>query len=125
MDTNTLTEIAKWLKTTDLAEASYKKDGKGFELRTEEAEVKSNVPSCSLTVVAAPAVGIYHSAAKGKAPSFKEGKAVAADQPMGYVDMAGEKRPVTASAAGTLKIILAEEGRPVEYGQPLFFIEPN
>ena len=37
MDTKLITEITDWLKTTDLAEFCYEKDGDCIEVKTQEA----------------------------------------------------------------------------------------
>ena len=37
MDTKLITEITNWLKTTDLAEFCYEKDGDSIEVKTQEA----------------------------------------------------------------------------------------
>jgi len=44
---------------------------------------------------------------------------------LGVVEAAKEFKPVSAPADGTLKIISVEDGHTVEYGQPLFFLEPK
>lgn len=125
MDIKTVSDIAGWMKTTDLAEVVYKKDGDGFELRTEDAPVRADIPSCSLEPVASPAVGVYRCAEAGKSRAFKEGQAVACGEELGYVEMSGQKKPVAVSAKGILRVICIDDGKPVQYGQPLFFIEPQ
>ncbi len=125
MDIKVLSDIASWMKTTDLAEVVYRRNGAGFELRTEEAPVRTDLPSCSLEPVAAPAVGIYRLAETGKSRNLKEGMAVAAGEDLGFVEMAGEMKPVTSPSKGFLRVICIDDGKPVQYGQPLFFIEPQ
>lgn len=124
MDTKLITEITQWLNTTDLAEFCYEKDHNCIEIKTREALPEPAQFTCRLTAVTAPALGIYHSAAKGKNLPLKEGASVKEGAPLGLVQSAMQKHPLTAPVAGTLRIIAAEEGKPVEYGQPLFFIEP-
>lgn len=124
MDTKLITEITDWLKTTDLAEFCYQKDHNCIEIKTREALPEPAKFTCHLTAVTAPALGIYHSAVKGKNLPLKEGKAVKESDSLGIVESASKKHDVLAPVSGTLRIICAEEGKPVEYGQPLFFIEP-
>ncbi|WP_178337441.1 biotin/lipoyl-containing protein [Candidatus Avelusimicrobium facis] len=124
MDTKLITEITQWLKTTDLAEFCYRKDHNCIEIKTSEALPEPAEFSCRLQVVAAPALGIYHRAAKGKNLPLKEGQKVVQGAGLGYIQTHGQKHEVTAPTAGTLRIISIEEGQPAEYGQPLFFIEP-
>lgn len=124
MDTKLISEITGWMKTTDLAEFCYEKDGDCIEIKTREALPEPAQFSCSLTAVTAPAIGIYKTAPKGKNLILKEGQSVAEGDALGLVESATKKHALTANAAGTLRIILAEDGKPVEFGQPLFFIEP-
>ena len=125
MDTKTLTEVTHWMKNTDLTEVVYRKNGSGFELRTESALPQSALPSCALVPVGAPAVGIYRGAGAGKSAAIHEGAAVKEGAELGYIELSGEKRPVKSPVKGFLRVVCAEDGKPAQYGQPLFFIEPQ
>lgn len=124
MDTKLIKEVTDWLKTTDLAEFCYEKDGDCIEVKTREALPEPAKFICSLTAVCAPAIGIYKTAAKGKNLVLKEGDAVKEGDSLGIVETVSKQHAVTAPVAGKLRIIAAEDGKPVEYNQPLFFIEP-
>lgn len=123
MDMHTVGEVTKWIKETDLAEVVYRKNGQGFEVRTEDAPLKAALPACSYAPVASPAVGIYRSSDAGKTRKFGEGTLVQPGDDMGYVEVLAEKKPVTAAVKGYIRIIAVEDGKPVQYGQPLFFLE--
>lgn len=124
MDTKLITEITTWLKTTDLAEFCYQKDHNCIEIKTREALPAPLQTQCRLTAVTAPALGFYKAAQKGRNLTLKEGQKVKTGDALGLVETASQTHAITAPVAGTLRIISAEEGKPVEYGQPLFFIEP-
>ena len=124
MDTKLITEITQWMKNTDLAEFCYEKDHNCIEIKTREALPEPAKFTCSLTAVTAPSLGFYHAAPKGKNLSLKEGQKVKEGDSLGLVETVSKQHSVTAPVAGTLRIIYAEEGKPVQYGQPLFFIEP-
>ena len=124
MDTKLITEITDWLKTTDLAEFCYQKDHNCIEIKTSEALPEPAKFTCHLTAVTAPALGIYHRAAKGKSLPLKEGQAIKEGASLGIIESATQQHSIQAPVSGILRIISAEEGKPAEYGQPLFFIEP-
>jgi len=124
MDTEQLSQITNWLKTTDLTELTYKKDGHSIEIKTKDAVPQATNFDSVLSPVTSPAVGIYHSSDKGKMLSLKEGQQVAEGDLLGVVSMPNSAQPVLANKKGTLRIIAAADSKPVEYGQPLFFIEP-
>lgn len=124
MDTKLITEITQWLKTTDLAEFCYRNEDNCIEIKTREALPEPTDFTCSLVAVTAPALGVYHAAAKGKSLPLKEGDTVEEGAALGWIETASQKHQITAPRAGVLRIIVAEEGKPAEYGQPLFFIEP-
>lgn len=123
MDTKLITEVTDWLKTTDLAEFCYEKDGDCIEVKTSEALPEPAHFSCSLTAVTAPAVGIYRAADKGKNLVLTEGQTIKENDPLGWVETVSKKHQITAPVSGKLRVVTAQEGAPVEFGLPLFFIE--
>ena len=56
---------------------------------------------------------------------YGPGRAVLAGEVVGHVDCLGVMRDVTAPEDGVIARNLAEQGEAVEYGQPLFDIEPR
>ena len=124
MDTKLIKEVTDWLKTTDLAEFCYEKDGDCIEVKTAEALPEPAKFTCSLSAGCAPAIGIYKTAAKGKNVLLKEGAQVKEGETLGVVETVSKQHNITAPVAGILRVIAAEDGKPVEYNQPLFFIEP-
>lgn len=125
MNIQILKEIAKWFKKTDLAELIYRKDGEGLELKEQSAEHSIGASTCILEPVISPGVGIYRAAEPGKTHSFKEGTLVKEGDVLGYIEMPQDKKLVTCNVSGYIKTMAIEDGKPVEYGQPLFYIEPK
>ena len=123
MDTKLISEVTQWMKTTDLAEFCYEKDGNCIEIKTQEALPEPAQFTCSLTAVTAPAVGIYHMADKGKNLALTEGQAVSEGDALGLVETVSKKHVITAPLSGKLRKVTAQEGAVVEFGLPLFFIE--
>ena len=123
MDTKLISEVTQWMKTTDLAEFCYEKDGNCIEIKTQEALPEPAQFTCSLTAVTAPAVGIYHMADKGKNLALTEGQAVNEGDALGLVETVSKKHVITAPLSGKLRKVTAQEGAVVEFGLPLFFIE--
>ena len=123
MDTKLISEVTSWMKTTDLAEFCYEKDGNCIEIKTQEALPEPAHFECSLTAVTSPAVGIYHMADKGKNLTLAEGQEVQEGAPLGLVQTATKKHPIVAPVGGKLRKVTAQEGAVVEFGLPLFFIE--
>lgn len=125
MDTKLIKEVTDWLKTTDLAEFCYEKDGNCIEVKTQEALPEPAQFACSLTAVTAPAVGIYHAADKGQNMAFTEGQPIEQGALLGIVETVSKKYKITAPVCGKLRVIAVQEGAAVEFGLPLFFIEPQ
>lgn len=73
------------------------------------------------TVVESSLVGIFRISAKG---SVAVGSIVLEGQPLGTVEVMRLQSEVPAPVAGELLTIFAQDGEPVEYGQPLFEIAP-
>jgi biotin carboxyl carrier protein len=125
MNIQLLKEITKWFKTTDLSELIYRKKDIGFEIKEQSAQAQIGKSTCVLEPVVSPGVGIYRAAEPGKTAAFKEGDAVKKGDVLGFVEMTNDKKLVTAHTNGTLKTMAVEDGSPVHYGQPLFYIEPK
>lgn len=126
MKTEDLQPILSWLKTTDLVEVSLKNEREGFSLSTAQAPTTTPAaPPGRFCAVLSPAVGLFQFSELGKARQALEGLTVSAGTALGLVETAkGKTSPVTAPGAGRLARILVEAGDPVEFGQPLFFLEP-
>jgi acetyl-CoA carboxylase biotin carboxyl carrier protein len=71
-----------------------------------------------------PMVGTFYRAPSPGAPSFVEvGQAVTKGQTLCIIEAMKLLNEIESDATGTIKVILVENGQPVEYGQPLFLIE--
>ena len=125
MDTKLIKEVTNWMKTTDLAEFCYENNGDSIEIKTQEALPEPAQFACSLTAVTAPTVGIYHAADKGQNLTLTEGQTVEQGDLLGVVETVSKKHKITAPVAGKLRVVSAQEGAAVEFGLPLFFIEPQ
>jgi acetyl-CoA carboxylase biotin carboxyl carrier protein len=74
-------------------------------------------------VVKSPMVGtFYRSASPGVAAFVEIGDTVAEGDTLCIVEAMKLMNEIESDAAGTVKAILAENGQPVEFGQPLFVI---
>jgi acetyl-CoA carboxylase biotin carboxyl carrier protein len=73
--------------------------------------------------VKSPMVGtFYRSASPGAAPFVEIGDTVAQGDTLCIVEAMKLMNEIEADASGTIKAVLAENGQPVEFGQPLFLI---
>ena len=79
-----------------------------------------------LHVVKSPIVGtFYESPAPGALPFVKPGDQVAAGQVLCIIEAMKLMNEIEADASGEIVKIIAKNGQPVEYGQPLFAIRPR
>ena len=73
--------------------------------------------------VLAPMVGTFYSASGPEAESFvKLGQSVGIDDTLCIIEAMKMFNQIEADFSGTVVAILAENGQPVEYDQPLFVI---
>jgi acetyl-CoA carboxylase biotin carboxyl carrier protein len=78
------------------------------------------------TVVESPSVGLFwRSPAPGAPPFVEAGTHVSAGDTLAIVEVMKLMNHVVAAAPGTVHAVLAENGARVEYGQPLFTIDPE
>ena len=129
MDTDQLRAALDWMKTTDLVEVAYKKGGQGFALRAAEAPAGipgGAMPASRFVPVASESVGIFQWSEPGRPRKAEEGADVVAGDVLGVVvGCAGAGRPVKAPCAARVAKCFAEAGQAVEYGRPLFLLEPR
>ncbi|VAW89655.1 Biotin carboxyl carrier protein of acetyl-CoA carboxylase [hydrothermal vent metagenome] len=88
---------------------------------TTEAAVE---PEISGDQVTSPMVGtFYRSSSPGAKPFVEVGQSVSAGETICIIEAMKLLNQIEADKDGTIKAILAENGQPVEYGQPIFIIE--
>ena len=74
-------------------------------------------------VIRSPMVGtFYRSAAPGAKEFVEVGQAVKAGDTLCIIEAMKLLNEIEADQDGTVKAILAENGQPVEYGEPLFIL---
>jgi acetyl-CoA carboxylase biotin carboxyl carrier protein len=83
------------------------------------------VPS-NLVAVEAPMVGTFYRApGPDAAPFVAEGDAVKEGQVLCIIEAMKLMNEIEAKVAGRIAKVLVENAQPVEYGQPLFLVEPR
>lgn len=81
-------------------------------------------PEISGHTVNAPMVGTFYSASSPGAKEFVAiGDHVSVGDTLCIIEAMKLLNQIEADKAGVIKLMLAENGMPVEYGQPLFVIE--
>lgn len=79
-----------------------------------------------LYTVKSPIVGTFYSASSPEAAAFvKAGDAVSAKTTVCIIESMKLMNEIEAEVAGTIVACLVENGKPVEYGEALFQIQPN
>lgn len=77
-------------------------------------------------VVKSPMVGtFYRSASPGGKALVEAGSSVKAGEPVCIIEAMKIMNEIEADQSGTITKILCENGQAVEFGQPLFMIEPK
>jgi acetyl-CoA carboxylase biotin carboxyl carrier protein len=78
-----------------------------------------------LAPIAAPMVGTFYRAPKPDAEPFvNEGDEVHVGQTVCVLEAMKMFNEIPSDVAGRIARILVENGAPVEYGQPLFLVDP-
>jgi acetyl-CoA carboxylase biotin carboxyl carrier protein len=85
---------------------------------------ESETPVHSGHVIAAPMVGTYYNAPSPESDAFvRIGQLVSEGDTLCVIEAMKIMNPIEADRAGTITAVLAENGYPVEYEQPLFVID--
>jgi acetyl-CoA carboxylase biotin carboxyl carrier protein len=151
IDQDLIRDLASLLKETDLTEIEVEQDSLRIRVArvssmqtvsvaapvhhvTPQAAVHSDAvaapeakaadPAKHPGVVPSPMVGTaYYSPAPGANPFVTVGQTVKAGQTVMIVEAMKTMNQIAAPRSGTVSAILVEDGKPVEYGEPLLIIE--
>ena len=145
VDHDVIRELAKLLDETGLTEIEFERSGVRVRVARQSqpvvaamaapraAVVSTDASAAGVTaddlskhpgVVASPMVGTAYLAAEpGARPFVEVGSKVLAGQTLLIVEAMKTMNQIPAPRAGTVKQILIEDGRPVEFGEPLMIIE--
>ena len=129
-----LPELLRVLQGSDVRELELEVGGTRLLIRRSNTVAATSVslepPPASLpqretVFVVAERVGFFHYPAEGQGGLLQAGEVVAEGQLLGIIDSLSVPIQVSAPRAGLIDEMLVEEGQPVEYGQPLFVIQPS
>jgi len=91
-----------------------------------EAAADPAAPSATAIEVKSPMVGTFYRAPAPDAPPYVEpGDRVTEESVLCIVEAMKLMNEIKAETSGIVTEILVENGQPVEFGQPLFRIEPS
>ncbi len=141
-DLDKLRELIALMDEHGLSEVSLTKGDQAWKVRKDSGDSIQMVPVANATDTAAPAgsapvqaapptidspvVGTFYSAPTPDDPAFvKVGQAVSADTIVCIVEAMKVFNQIPAEMAGTIAEVLVNNGDAVEYGQPLFRIQPG
>ena len=98
--------------------APAKGAGAGTEPPAPAAKAIESVP---MKEIVSPMVGTFYLAASPEAPAFVEvGKPVTEDTVVCIIEAMKVMNEIKAETSGVIAEVLAENGKPVQFGQPLF-----
>ena len=103
--------------------------GAAVDAAALEPDRRSNgrpAPEGRYAPIVAPMVGTFYRAANPDAPPFvQEGETIEIGQTVCILEAMKLFNEIQSDVAGRVVSVLAENGAAVEYGQPLFLIDPS
>jgi acetyl-CoA carboxylase biotin carboxyl carrier protein len=141
VDRELILELTKLLDETGLSEIEIEQDGQRVRVARGARAAAAAAPAAAPRpvaepistpldpakhpgVVASPMVGTAYSGAEpGAKPYVEVGARVKAGDTLLVVEAMKTMNQIPAPRAGTVTQILFEDGRPVEFGEPLVIIE--
>ncbi|MDI6800611.1 MAG: acetyl-CoA carboxylase biotin carboxyl carrier protein [Thermodesulfovibrionales bacterium] len=143
MELDDLKDLMGLLKDTDITELQVEKDGVKVKIKRERffghLEVHPTAPSVKeeskkeevletekgLFTITSPIVGTFYRSPSPEAEPFVEiGARVKKGQVLCIIEAMKLLNEIESEIDGVVTRILVENGHPVEYGEPLFLIEP-
>jgi acetyl-CoA carboxylase biotin carboxyl carrier protein len=144
IDHDVIRDLAKLLDETGLTEIEFERDGVSVRVARHSGAPATRMRSADVSHSAAPAVApvaamdpaqhpgvvtspmvgtAYLGPAPGARPFVDVGSQVKAGEPLIIIEAMKTMNQIPAPRSGTVIQILVEDGRPVEYGEPLMIIE--
>jgi acetyl-CoA carboxylase biotin carboxyl carrier protein len=143
MELEDLKSLIELLKETDITELLVEKDGTKVKIRREKIFSALEIPSQKiaavqesiikeaeeetqrLVTVTSPIVGTFYRSPSPDSPPFVEpGLRVKKGQVLCIIEAMKLMNEIESDSDGIVVKALIENGQPVEYGEPLFLIEP-
>ena len=94
--------------------------------RQEAAPVKAADSEAHLHKITAPMVGTFYSAPSPESPVYAAvGQSISKGQTICIIEAMKMMNELEAEISGKVVRVLAENGQPVEFGQPLFLVDPG
>ena len=148
LDLKEIRAVLKLIQETDVEEIEVEQDGRRVRIRRRghhaaqsafsqvasmpPAPVTGALPNApdardttNLITVESPMVGTFYRApAPGADPYVREGEKVEKGTVLCIIEAMKLMNEIEAEVSGVVHSILAENAQPVEYGQPLFLLEP-
>jgi len=141
MELDDLKGLIDLLKDTDITELQIEKDGSKVKIRREKrlASIELTRPAVAhekpaaepaedtqrLITVTSPIVGtFYRSSSPDAEPFVQTGAGVKKGQVLCIIEAMKLMNEIESEVDGVVVRILVENGHSVEYGEPLFLIEP-
>jgi acetyl-CoA carboxylase biotin carboxyl carrier protein len=141
MEIDDLKELIALLQDTDITEIQLEKDGTKVKIRrqtllssiemhtkpavTVEKTKEHEEDTQRLMTITSPIVGTFYRAPTPDAPPFVDsGARVKKGQVICIIEAMKLMNEIESEVEGVVVRALVENGQPVEYGEPLFLIEP-
>jgi acetyl-CoA carboxylase biotin carboxyl carrier protein len=142
MELEDLKDLIELLKETDITEIQIEKDGTKVKIKKEkilssiemsvhkskafqEKIVAETEEAQRLVTITSPIVGTFYRSPTPEAAHFVEvGIKVTKGQVLCIVEAMKLMNEIESDVDGVVVKVLVENGQPVEYGEPLFLIEP-
>lgn len=143
MELEDLKELIELLKETDITELQLEKDGMKVRIKREKLLSSIEMPvhkpvafhekivaeteeeTQRIITVTSPIVGTFYGLpAPDAAPFVEVGVRVKKGQVLCIIEAMKLMNEIESEVEGIIVKILVENGQPVEYGEPLFLIEP-
>ena len=124
-------EILRLIDESDVEELRVETEAFSLYVRRGERnavaeEPQSVAPADGVVTVSAPMIGTFYRAeAPGAAPYVDLGSRVEPDTVVCLIEVMKMMNPIPAGVGGTIVEVCATNAEPVEYGAPLFHVQPG
>jgi acetyl-CoA carboxylase biotin carboxyl carrier protein len=109
-----------------IAETAPRRAAADHRPAAEEAPAAASTQDAALVAIKSPMIGTFYAAPSPDAPPYvKVGDHVGPATPVCTIEAMKVFNEIPAEVSGKIAAVLVENGAPVEFGQPLFKVDPR
>ncbi len=123
---STVTQVAPAMAAAPMAPIAAPLTSMPDSVASASVPVTAATAVAEGVVITAPMVGTFYAAPSPDKPAYVQvGDTITVGKPLCIIEAMKQMNELEAEISGTVLEVIAQNGQPVEFGQPLFRVKPS